>query len=89
MRYITWYALTIVVCVGAYLTAWGYDWYRHLDTDTPPNLEELRAFLHEIASGAWIAVIGFLAKSFIDNNHNGIPDQYEQETTGDDKDERN
>ena len=76
MRYITWYACILVFCTMLYVGAWLYHWYTHQET---PDLVELRAFLHEIASAAWIAVIGFLAEAFIDNNHNGIPDQYEHD----------
>ncbi|WP_276673678.1 hypothetical protein [Selenomonas artemidis] len=75
MRYITWYAVLIILCCTIYVGAWVYDWY----TQPRADLVELRAFLHEIASAAWIAVIGFLAKSFIDRDNNGIPDQYEEE----------
>lgn len=48
-------------------------------TKMQPDLVEMRNFLHEISGAAWIAVIGFLAKSFIDRDNNGIPDQYEEE----------
>lgn len=76
MRYITWYAGILALCTMLYIGAWGYHWRTHAEA---PDLMELRAFLHEIASAAWIAVIGFLAKSFIDRDNNGIPDQYEEE----------
>ena len=75
MRYIVWYAAMIVICVMIYVAAWLYDW----NIKTQPDLVELRNFLHEISGAAWIAVIGFLAKSFIDRDENGIPDQYEEE----------
>jgi hypothetical protein len=75
MRYIVWYAAMLVIGCTIYVSAWIYDWY----TQPRADLVELRAFLHEIASAAWIAVIGFLAKSFIDRDNNGIPDQYEEE----------
>ena len=75
MRYIVWYAAMIVICVMIYVAAWLYDW----NTKMQPDLVELRNFLHEISGAAWIAVIGFLAKSFIDRDENGIPDQYEEE----------
>lgn len=75
MRYIVWYAAMIVICVMIYVGAWLYDW----STKMQPDLVELRNFLHEISGAAWIAVIGFLAKSFIDRDNNGIPDQYEEE----------
>lgn len=58
-----------------YVAAWLYDW----NVKMQPDLVELRNFLHEISGAAWIAVIGFLAKSFIDRDENGIPDQYEEE----------
>ena len=74
MRYIVWYAALLVVCCMIYVAAWLYDW----STGTKPDLAELRNFLHEVSSAAWIAVIGFLAKSFIDRDNNGIPDQYEE-----------
>ena len=74
MRYIVWYAAMIVICVMIYVGAWLYDW----NNTMKPDLVELRNFLHEISGAAWIAVIGFLAKSFIDRDENGIPDQYEE-----------
>lgn len=75
MRYIVWYAALLVVCCMIYVTAWLYDWI----AGAKPDLVELRNFLHEISGAAWIAVVGFLAKSFIDRDENGIPDQYEEE----------
>ena len=81
MRYIVWYAALLVVCCMIYVAAWIYDW----SAEAKPDLVELRNFLHEVSSAAWIAVVGFLAKSFIDRNENGIPDQYEEEEGADDK----
>ena len=75
MRYIVWYAAMLVICCSIYVGAWIYDW----NNTTKPDLVELRNFLHEISGAAWIAVIGFLAKSLIDRDNNGIPDQYEEE----------
>lgn len=81
MRYIVWYATLLVVCCMIYVAAWLYDW----NTGAKPDLVELRNFLHEISGAAWIAVVGFLAKSFIDRNDNGIPDQYETKEDNDGK----
>ena len=81
MRYIVWYAALLVVCCMIYVAAWLYDW----SAGTKPDLVELRNFLHEVSSAAWIAVVGFLAKSFIDRNDNGIPDQYETKEDNDGK----
>lgn len=78
MRYIVWYAALLVVCCMIYVSAWIYDWRM----GAKPDLVELRNFLHEVSSAAWIAVVGFLAKSFIDRDENGIPDQYEEKEDG-------
>ena len=75
MKYIVWYALLLMFCCTLYVWSWLCDWH---DTGRP-NLIELRNFLHEIASSAWVAVIGFVAKSFVDKDNDGIPDEYESE----------
>jgi hypothetical protein len=81
MRYIVWYATMLVIGCTIYVSAWLYDWY----TALRPDLVEFRNFLHEISGAAWIAAIGFLAKAFIDQNNNGIPDQYEEKENKDGK----
>lgn len=81
MRYIVWYAAMLVIGCTIYVSAWLYDWY----TALRPDLVEFRNFLHEISGAAWIAAIGFLAKAFIDQNNDGIPDQYEEKENKDGK----
>jgi len=73
MKYIVWYALMLVFSSVIYLIAWLFKWY----IEGKPDLPSLLAFIHEIASAAWIAVIGFCAKYFIDRNADGIPDELE------------
>lgn len=75
MRYIVWYAATLVLCCVVYLAAWAVTWY----TDGRPNLTELRAFLHEIASSPWVAAIGFIGKAFVDRDKDGVPDVFEND----------
>lgn len=74
IKYIVWYAITIVFCCLLYVSGWLYDWFV---ISGKPNMTEMRLFLHEIASSPWIAVIGFIAKALIDRNKNGIPDELE------------
>jgi hypothetical protein len=76
MRYIVWYALLLVFCCMLYVLGWCIDWYDM----GKPNLFELRSFLHEIASASWVAVIGFIAKAFVDKDNDGIPDEFEEES---------
>ncbi len=75
MKYISLYALLLIVCCLFYLTGWAFIWF----FTGEPHLESLLKFIHEIASASWIAVIGFIAQSFVDKNNNGIPDEYEKE----------
>lgn len=75
MKYISLYALLLIICCLLYLTGWSFIWI----FAGMPNLEQLLKFIHEIASASWIAVIGFIAQAFVDKNNNGIPDQYEKD----------
>ena len=78
MRYILWYAALLIVCCVMYLTAWCIEWA----VVGTPNLKDLLAFLHEIASASWVAVIGFICKGLVDSDNNGIPDEFEQKDGG-------
>lgn len=75
MKYILWYAGLLVLCCALYIIAWGADWFIH----GKPDMKQLLAFLHEIASASWVAVIGFIAKSLVDRDGNGVPDDFEKE----------
>lgn len=81
MRYILGYAALLVISCILYLLAWGTDWYVHGE----PDMKQLLAFLHEIASTSWVAVIGFVASSLVDRNNDGIPDNIEKESETDGK----
>jgi hypothetical protein len=74
MKYILWYAALLVVCCVMYLTAWCIDWAVRGE----PNLKDLLAFLHEIASASWVAVIGFVCKGLVDRDADGIPDEFQE-----------
>ena len=82
MRYVLWYAVLLILCCGLYLTAWGVDWYIRGE----PDMKQLLAFLHEIASASWIAVIGFICKGLVDKDGNGIPDEFEMK--GEEQDDK-
>lgn len=75
MKYIVWYALLLVACCLLYIGGWCVEWHKTGN----PDLSAMLDFLREIASASWVAVIGFVAKSFVDNNNNGIPDELEKE----------
>lgn len=75
MRYITGYALLLILCVGIYLAMICADWY----TSGRPNLMEMRQFIDEMVSGGFVAAVSFLCKYLVDANHNGTPDELEKE----------
>lgn len=80
MQYVVLYAALIAVGCLLYLAGWCAEWSTTGKADVP----ELRAFLHEIASAPWIAVIGFIAKALIDKDGDGIPDEFEKEESNND-----
>lgn len=73
MRYVVSYAALVAGCCLLYVVAWCVDWH----VTGKPDMQELRQFLHEIASAPWIALIGFVARAFIDKDKDGIPDEFE------------
>ena len=77
MRYISGYALLLVLCVGIYLAMVLADWY----SEGKPNLAEMRMFINEMVSGGFVAAVSFLCKYLVDANHNGTPDELEKEGT--------
>ena len=62
MRYISTYALLLLVCVGIYLVMTFYEWWR-LGT---PNLQEMREMISTMVSGAFVAAVSFVCKSYAD-----------------------
>lgn len=74
MRYIIGYAVLVAGCALLYVFAWCFEWWISGKADLPALLQ----FLHEIASAPWVALIGFLAKAFIDRNNDGVPDEFEE-----------
>lgn len=75
MRYITGYALLLILCVGIYIAMILMDWY----SAGKPNLAEMRMFIEEMVSGGFVAAVSFLCKYLVDANHNGTPDELEKE----------
>lgn len=73
MKYILWYALTLICTVTLYLLSWIYEAW----VTGKPDMAELRNFLHEIASSPWVAAIGFIAQMLVDKDRDGVPDQVE------------
>lgn len=67
--------LLIIGSVVLYLAGWIWLWaaLRHVD------LPALNALLQTLTGASFIAAIGFIGKGLIDNDGDGIPDQWDQE----------
>lgn len=77
MKYISGYALLLVLCVGLYILMILADWYE----TGKPNLVEMRQFISTVVSGGFVAAVSFACKYLVDSNGNGIPDENERENT--------
>lgn len=76
MKWIAWYVGIILLSTFLYLVGWCVLWFIH----GKPDIIELRAFLHEIVSAPWIAMVGAVAQYFVDKDNNHIPDILEKKT---------
>lgn len=77
MKYISGYALLLVLCVGLYILMICADWVNN----GRPNLTEMRQFISTVVSGGFVAAVSFACKYLVDSNGNGIPDENERENT--------
>lgn len=77
MKYISGYALLLVLCVGLYILMICADWIN----SGKPNLAEMRQFISTVVSGGFVAAVSFACKYLVDANHNGVPDENERENT--------
>lgn len=64
MKYINAYALLLLGCVGLYLVMTFYEWHRL----GAPDLKEMREMISTMVSGAFVAAVSFVCKSYADIN---------------------
>ena len=67
--------LLIIGSVCLYLAGWVWVWAFQRRVDLPA----LNMLLQTLTGASFIAAIGFIGKGLIDEDRNGIPDQWEQE----------
>lgn len=79
MKYISWYAVFLMLCSGIYVVMILYDWY----STGRANVAEMRQFISVMLSGAAVAAIGFIARYMVDKDGNGIPDEIEKGDSND------
>lgn len=64
MRYISVYALILLAFIGLYLAMTFFEWYR----TGVPDLKEMREMISTMVSGAFVAAVSFVCKSYADIN---------------------
>ena len=67
--------LLIIGSVCLYLAGWVWVWAFQSRVDLPA----LNMLLQTLTGASFIAAVGFIGKSLIDDDGDGIPDQWEQE----------
>lgn len=67
--------LLIIGSILLYLAAWAWQWAVRGTVDLPA----LNMLIQTITSMAFIAAIGFIGKSLIDADGDGVPDPWEKE----------
>lgn len=67
--------LLIIGSILLYLAAWSWLWWVKNHVDLPA----LNALIQTITSMAFVAAIGFIGKSLIDADGDGVPDPWQKE----------
>lgn len=67
--------LLIIGSVCLYLAGWVWVWAFQRRVDLPA----LNMLLQTLTGASFIAAVGFIGKSLIDDDGDGVPDQWEQE----------
>lgn len=65
----------VFAAIGAFLAGWLYNWYVAGKAELPIMIQ----FLGAISSASFIAAVGFFGRALIDDDDNGVPDEFERE----------
>ena len=74
----------ILVCITLFIGGWVFVWFM---TSEPP-LPVMIQFIAAITSVSFVAAIGFFGKALVDEDDNGIPDEFEKEDEENEKGHR-
>lgn len=77
-----WFLVHVLLCIVLFILAWIYDWVH----TGHGNLQAMTFFIQTLTSVSFVAAVGFFGKALIDNDDDGIPDEFEKGK--DDKNER-
>ena len=74
----------ILVCITLFIGGWVFVWFM---TSEPP-LPVMIQFIAAITSVSFVSAIGFFGKALVDEDDNGIPDEFEKEDEENEKGHR-
>ena len=74
----------ILLCITLFIGGWVFVWFM---TSEPP-LPVMIQFIAAITSVSFVAAIGFFGKALVDQDDNGIPDEFEKEDEENEKGHR-
>ncbi|MBR1760631.1 MAG: hypothetical protein IJ741_05565 [Schwartzia sp.] len=67
------FILLILLCITLFIGGWVFVWF----VTSEPPLPIMIQFIAAITSVSFVAAIGFFGKALIDEDDNGIPDEFE------------
>ena len=78
------FILLILICISLFISGWVFVWF----TTKEPPLPIMIQFIAAITSVSFVAAIGFFGKALVDEDDNGIPDEFEKEDEENEKGHR-
>lgn len=71
---IYWFLVHVLLCIVLFIGAWIYEWVQ----TGRGNLQAMTIFIQTLTSVSFIAAVGFFGKALIDDDDDGVPDEFEK-----------
>ena len=78
---IYWFLVHVLLCIVLFIGAWIYEWVQ----TGRGNLQAMTIFIQTLTSVSFIAAVGFFGKALIDDDDDGVPDEFEEGEEGKDE----
>lgn len=69
-----WFLVHVLLCIVLFIAAWVYDWVQ----TGRGNLQAMTIFIQTLTSVSFIAAVAFFGKALIDDDGDGVPDEFEK-----------
>jgi magnesium-transporting ATPase (P-type) len=69
-----WFLAHVLLCIVLFIAAWVYDWMQ----TGRGNLQSMTVFIQTLTSVSFIAAVAFFGKALIDDDGDGVPDEFER-----------